>query len=120
MFLDDPAIIDLDEDALLFEDYEYEDDFGDDDYEEIIYEYEYEDSESPEIIVEYEYVDEEPPPPPPPPKPKYKPSYRPRYHHKKPYPGNLHGHSVGQWFNVLVGLIITLELQLGRGCLSHR
>ena len=46
MFLDDPAIIDLDEDALLFED-----DFGDNDYEEIIYEYEYEDSESPEIIL---------------------------------------------------------------------
>ena len=65
MFSDDPAIIDLDEDALLFEDYEYEDDFGDDDYEEIIYEYEYEDSESPEIIVEYEYVDEKPPPSPP-------------------------------------------------------
>ena len=90
MVPDDPTIIELDDDALLFEDYDYEDDFGDEDYEEIIYEYEYEDAESPEIIVEYEYVDEEEPPPPPPPKPKYKPSY----HHrpKQPYHGNLHGH----------------------------
>ena len=96
MVLDDPSIIDLDEDALLFEDYEYEDDFGEDDYEEIIYEYEYEDSDSPEIIVEYEYVDE-PPPTPPPSKPKYKPSYHHRpYHHKKHYPGNLHGHRIPQ------------------------
>merc|ERR1712012_56701 len=95
--LDDPTFI-LDDDDLLFEDYEYEDDFGEDDYEEIIYEYEYEDEE-PEVIVEYQYVDEEPPP-----KPRYKPKYKPSYHHyPQPKPhyhhhkSNLHGHRLPEY-----------------------
>ena len=102
--LDDPTILDLDDDALLFDDYEYYDDFGDDDYEEVIYEYEYEDGETPEILVEYEYVDEEPPPTMPPPqpaqpKPKYKPHYPPPYYpkHTPSYHGNLHGHRIPQY-----------------------
>lgn len=100
IFSDDPTLLDLDEDDLLFDDYEYVDDFDDEDYEEIIYEYEYEDGDSPEVIIEYEYVDEEEPspPPPPPPKPKYKPRYKPKPNYSPSYSyhtnKNLHGHKI--------------------------
>jgi len=73
-------ILNLDEDDLLFEDYEYGDDedYGDydyDDYEEIIYDYEYE--EEPVAVVEVvEVVEEEVQP------------VRPTYHQRKKY----HGH----------------------------
>jgi hypothetical protein len=145
--LNDPSTIELDDDSLLFEDYEEGDE--DDDYSEVTYDYEYEDKDD-ENEEDYEdYYEEKtivktvvakpkrpaaPRPPPPRPAYKYRPPVqkRPGYSsaaaagaagyagaHRRPHPPPPVGSSGAQFLGQVEGLLGAAEHSLDLGIEPH-